>query len=419
MIRLPDAIIAASHPFCDERHVTRFNPPRWSQAWRHVATTTVPVVLCTAVLLSVWARFGAGAQQADRAGAEAQARRAAERIQALQREAERLASDERTLLNDLRRLEVERQIKVEELKRSNEEADRTRSELATTTERINELQRQEEAQRPDLRARLVEIYKLGRARYLRLLLSTSDVRQFGQAVRMVAALARVDRERVAAHQQTLGSLKIARADLETRSRDAEARRLDAERAAGAAAGAARAKANLVSDIDRRRDLNAQLAGELQVAQQKLQLTLRNLGGGSSNTDTSILPLRPFQGSLEWPAAGSVRRPAGNPLSTPGSGAGAIEIVAAEGTSVHAVHEGIVAYADVFTGFGNLVIVDHGAKTFSLYGDLQEMLVKRDARIDRGQVIGRVGLTPAGAAGLYFELRVDGRPVDPLQWLRKR
>jgi septal ring factor EnvC (AmiA/AmiB activator) len=87
--------------------------------------------------------------------------------------------------------------------------------------------------------------------------------------------------------------------------------------------------------------------------------------------------------------------------------------------VQAVHEGTVAFADPFAGFGNLVIVDHGAQTFTLYGDLLEIAVKRGGRVERGQLVGSVGAAPAGPAGLYFEVRIDGRAVDPLQWLRKR
>jgi len=79
----------------------------------------------------------------------------------------------------------------------------------------------------------------------------------------------------------------------------------------------------------------------------------------------------------------------------------------------------VAYAEPFAGFGNLVIIDHGSQVFSVYGDLLEVLVKRGAHVDRGQPVGTVGTAAAGTAGLYFELRVDGRPVDPLQWLKRR
>src|SRR5205814_1545165 len=129
-------------------------------------------------------------------------------------------------------------------------------------------------------------------------------------------------------------------------------------------------------------------------------------------------IRPFRGALDWPVAGALRRRfgLGGAQSAESNG---IEIAAIEGAAVQAVHDGVVAYAEPFTGFGNLVIVDHGAQVFSLYGDLLEVSVKRGTRVERGQTVGKVGSAAAGGAGLYFELRVDGRPVDPLQWLKKR
>ena len=366
---------------------------------------------CTAIA-------GLLAQQADRPRTEALARRASERLQALQREADQLASEEKTLLNELRRLEVDRQIKTESLNRATAETRDVASELASTSARIAELEQQDLAERPDVRARFIEMYKLGRARYLRLLLSTSDLRRLGRASRLVAALARLDRERVAAHQRTIDSLKSARTELEARSRRLQALRTEAERAEQAAAAAARARSVLVGDIDRRRDLNAQLASELEAAQQKLQSTLRDLSAGGAATEPA-LPLRPFRGALDWPVSGVVRSRFGAASGSSTSESAGIEVTATEGTSVLAIHEGVVAYADAFAGFGNLVILDHGAQIFSLYGDLLEMTVKRGARVERGQSVGTVGAAPTGPPGLYFELRVDGRPVDPLQWLRKR
>jgi hypothetical protein len=58
----------------------------------------------------------------------------------------------------------------------------------------------------------------------------------------------------------------------------------------------------------------------------------------------------------------------------------------------AVHGGTVAFAGTFSGFGNLVILDHGSQTFSLYGDLLEIAVTKGARVDRGQPLGSVGPT---------------------------
>ena len=84
----------------------------------------------------------------------------------------------------------------------------------------------------------------------------------------------------------------------------------------------------------------------------------------------------------------------------------------------AVHEGVVAYAGQFTGYGNLVIVDHGGKSYSLYGHLEALQVARGERIEAQAPVGLAGRNPSGNPSLYFELRVDGKPVDPLQWLQK-
>ena len=87
--------------------------------------------------------------------------------------------------------------------------------------------------------------------------------------------------------------------------------------------------------------------------------------------------------------------------------------------MQALHDGVVAFADTFAGFGRLVILDHGGQTFSLYGNLATLDVEKGARIEQGRMLGSVGVAPTGAAGLYFELRIEGRPVDPQLWLRKR
>ena len=85
------------------------------------------------------------------------------------------------------------------------------------------LQESARAELPELQQRLVEIYKLGQARYLRLLLSTPDLRRLGQSTRTVAALAKLDRDRVATHARTLAELKKERKALESAQRGADDR----------------------------------------------------------------------------------------------------------------------------------------------------------------------------------------------------
>src|SRR4051812_44573527 len=193
------------------------------------------------------------AQAPDRARTEALARRAGDRLQALQHEAERLASEEETLLGDLRKLEVERQIKAEELRQVDAQYRQVAADLASANQRVRQLEERDRAERPGLQARLVEMYKLGQGRYLRMLLSTSDLRRVAQASRTVAALADLDRQRIAEHERTLADLKGTRSQIETRKRELEKLRAAAQRSQVDADAAARARNDLIEDIDRRRD----------------------------------------------------------------------------------------------------------------------------------------------------------------------
>jgi len=338
-------------------------------------------------------------------------------MRTLQQEAERLAAEERTLIGDLRRLELERQMRVEEVAQASARSAAIETELTTVRGQIDRLEQERVAQQPELRGRLVELYKLGQARYVRLFLSVADIRRVGQASRLVATLAAQDDERIRSHAERLSALKTARATIETRATELATAKSTAERARVAADRAVAARNARIKEIDAQRDQNAQLSSELQAAQQRLQATLRGLP--ASSPTPAPLPLRPFRGDLDWPITGALRQRFG--VRTPsGERSNGIEIAATEGTPAHAVHEGVVAFAAPFTGFGNLVIVDHGGESFSLYGNLLDVAVARDQRLSRGDVVGRIGPPIAGAAGagLYFELRVDGRPVDPVEWLKK-
>ena len=348
-------------------------------------------------------------QAQDRARRDAASKRAADRIRALQREAEALVKQERSLLAELRKLEIDRELRVEEVGQIERELATTREALTAAETRTKDLQAVAETQRPVVEARLVQLYKMGRAGYWRLLLDTQDVKAIGRAYRTASALTRLDRERVQAHADTLAALQRERQELQTRVRAISTLQGRALKAKAAADNAVAARSALIRSIDERRDLNAQLTGELEAAQQKLQRTVGELGRPS----VAALPLRPFRGALPWPADGIVTQRFGRQQTPNG-----IELSLPQGEPVRAVHEGTVAFADQFTGFGNLVIVDHGDGSHSLYGHLQEMRVERGTHVDAQTQVGESGRNPSGNPALYFELRVDGKPVDPVQWLRK-
>jgi murein hydrolase activator len=340
--------------------------------------------------------------------------RAADRIAALHRESEMLARQERSLLGDLRKLEIERDLRIEDAKKLDAEVEAVGRQIEETTRQAQAIEQQIEAARPALNARLVEAYKLGRPGYARLLLDVRDLREAGRTVRMVAARAHIDQQRVQEFTASVAQLSAARAALGDQANRLQRLQAQARASADLAAKAAAARAALVHQIDERRDLNAQMAGELEAAARKLQQTIQALPG--TPADQVLLPIKPFQGVLDWPVQGRVtsRLSAG-----PGSPAvrNGVEIESAEGRAVRAIHDGRVAFADVFPGLGQLVIVDHGGMAFSLYGYLGSIAVARGASVGAGQALGTAGRAAAGNSAVYFELRIDGKPVNPLQWLR--
>jgi septal ring factor EnvC (AmiA/AmiB activator) len=356
----------------------------------------------------------------DRARTEALARRVNERVRALQREAERLASEARTVIGDLRKLEIERDLQNERVALAEAAVVKSQAELKDASDRLAQLEQQRAAQLPDLKAQLVDLYKRGRGGYARLLLEADGVRDLGRTTRAVSALVRINEQRVAEHKRTLENLRAERAKLEQKTAELQKNQADARRARAAAERAVGARTALIEQIDQRRDLNAQLAGELQVAYQRLQQQVANLTAGRPAESVDV-PVAAFRGALEWPAAGRVAGRFGEGSTRVGGSTvrNGIEIAATEGSPVTAVHGGTVAYAEPFSGFGNVVIIDHGRETYSLYGYLASTSVERGQGVEAGAELGRVGSAPAGPPTLYFEIRVDGRSVDPVQWLKPR
>jgi septal ring factor EnvC (AmiA/AmiB activator) len=344
------------------------------------------------------------------------AERAQKRIEALHRESELLAGQEKSLLGGLRALEIERDLRLEEARQFDVQIQGVTGQIEEAGRQAAQLDATVDAMRPALNARLVEVYKLGTPGYARLLLGVGDLREIGRASRMVATLARMDQRRVEAFKSAAASLAENRKALEQQTSTLQELQSEARKAAALAAKAADARQQLVGRIDRQRDLNAQMVGELEAAALRLQRALQGLPAAPAG-DLVVLPIKPFRGALDWPAAGRLSSRFGQARSGSPAAQNGIEIAAGEGQPVRAVHDGRVAYADVFAGLGQLVIVDHGGLAFSLYGHLGSMSVAKGAVVGHGEAIGTTGRGPAGNSAVYFELRIDGAPVDPLQWLK--
>jgi septal ring factor EnvC (AmiA/AmiB activator) len=90
----------------------------------------------------------------------------------------------------------------------------------------------------------------------------------------------------------------------------------------------------------------------------------------------------------------------------------IEFSATESEKVHAVMGGTVAFAGNLPGYDTVVIIDHGARSYSLYGRLGQSLVKKDQVVDQDEVVGTASVADKQGRNFYFEVRRAGKPVDP-------
>ena len=134
-----------------------------------------------------------------------------------------------------------------------------------------------------------------------------------------------------------------------------------------------------------------------------------------------MPLGAFRGSLPWPVEGRVRAGFGrrkHPRFDTYTVHNGLEIEAPPDAEVRAVHEGRVVFADRFRGYGLMVVVDHGGKHHSLYAQLAEVAVAPGQEVAAGTVLGTADPGGADGPGVYFEMRYQGRPEDPLDWLHR-
>lgn len=340
-----------------------------------------------------------------------------DRLRLLKAESDGLLKQQTTMLTELRRLDLDRQMKAAQLEETESTIGGLEVSLADKAQGIAQTEAALAAAKPGIRERILRIHKLGRLGYSRLLLDMDNVRTFRRTARVVSLMARRDRSQLERHNTLITTLKLERARLDAERKTAEEMRVRLVTEQQALGHAIAAQGTRVKEIEERRDLNEQLAAELISAQERLSTSITRLA------PTAALPTtaKPTIGRYDWPLTGAIQTRFGRQQSSRFGteiARNGIEIAADAGSPVKAIDEGKVAYADLFAGFGQLVILDHGQKTYSLYGHLSTMAVQRGGTVERGQTVGSSGANPTGVPAVYFELRIDGKPVDPVVWLKR-
>jgi septal ring factor EnvC (AmiA/AmiB activator) len=208
-----------------------------------------------------------------------------------------------------------------------------------------------------------------------------------------------------------------------------ARRREIERQREAALLAQQQAAQAQANAQREQDAQKAQAARLQVEQARIQSKAAEEAARSEAASSAaaraasapavVSPARTdgLQKGLPYPVRGEVQGRFGAERPDGGLWRG-IVLRSDEGTAVHAVAAGRVVYANWLKGFGNLIIVDHGAKYLTVYAYNHSVLKQVGDAVRAGETIAKVGATGGQVeSGLYFEIRHQGSPVNPLLWLK--
>lgn len=383
---------------------------------------------------------------------------------------QRVRSELKSIAQERRKLESERGAASRQLRDADEQVGRSTRSLSDTegalrreTTALEELQRKRDAmqgrqaaQRTQLTALVRSAYRRGDDAPLKVLLSQDRV---VDANRLLAYHRYMQRDRA----QRIESLNAELAALDQVERDIVARRADLDAARARQRGQVvqlekdrKARASLMADLDQRYQDRAAKEKALGQDARSLETLLKNLRAAAaraeaerraaarreaaaaaaaqkregnapsvrtpraappSPTVASAPPLK--VGGLGWPVSGNLLARYGGRLPDGRASTGVL-IGAPSGTPVTAVADGTVVFSEWMTGYGLILILDHGNGYMSLYAHNDSLLKDSGDRVKRGDAVARVGTSGGqGQAALYFELRRDGQPVDPSSWLQRR
>lgn len=156
-------------------------------------------------------------------------------------------------------------------------------------------------------------------------------------------------------------------------------------------------------------------------QAKLTEMLQSIQEALSDVPTHLgfRPLQPLKGQLPWPHTGKLIHSFGASREAGKLHWNGVLIAAPKGSDVKAIHQGRVVFTDWMRGYGMLIILDHGDGFLSLYGNNQALTKKTGDWVAGGDVIAQSGNRNGEAAnGIYFEIRRNGHPLDPVVWCQR-
>jgi septal ring factor EnvC (AmiA/AmiB activator) len=404
------------------------------------------------VLLALIWPLCASANQADRKQSELDALK--QRLQALQQEFRSTQAHRKEAADELSQSERAISSALRQLRQLDGERQRAQTDLQALTQQTDATTARIRAQQTHLAQALKAAYQRGQGDALKLMLNGADPNQAARDLRYLAHLSRARHETIEALRADLAKLVVLQQQTEQKTtelaqlqkaREAEQKKLLADKRAREQvlqklsvqiqqqrreiSNLKRDERSLTQLVERLNRLMAQQAARARAAQQaqknqkdgKSAASQPRRGVVTTETPVAFRSDKPFsrlKGSLHLPVAGELMNRFGAPREGGGVSWKGLFIRAAEGAAVKAIAAGQVVFADWLRGFGNLIIVDHGEGYMSLYSNNESLYKQVGERVQPGDAIATVGNSGGQPdPGLYFEMRHQSRPVNPLLWVK--
>jgi len=307
---------------------------------------------------------------------------------------------------------------INEIDTIEKELDTTNDKVSSLTEKQKELLTVKSEQQYYIEQQVRAAYEIGSQEYLKVLLNQEDPNEIARMLTYYDYFNQARSRQIESYNLTLLDLDRVTQELaeETVVLESQRRALGAQQKSLTSVQKEKQMTlkALISQISTTGSALLKLEqdrGRLEQLLDKLEESLANL-----DAPRSAQPFAGMQGKLLLPVEGRISHRFGNQRNQGKLRWHGIFINAAEGESVYAVHYGRVVFSDWLRGFGLLMIISHGEGYMSLYGHNQALFRKTGDWVSAGEVVAAVGDSGGqDKTGLYFEIRIDGKPNNPQNW----
>jgi septal ring factor EnvC (AmiA/AmiB activator) len=349
-------------------------------------------------------------------------------LQQLQENIEKLQKELKDVQGTRSGLQQELQKSESEMGELLKKIDRVQRELKEQDKQLNELNKKRDAlqearhqQQEQVAEQVRAAYQVGEQSQLKLLLNQESPERLTRMMAYHQWVFAAHSEKLDAYLNTLSQLDSLEPQIveQRRGLQANKERLDKQQQDLKQHQSQRKKvlASINSTISTKDQELHQLQEDRQRLQALLQEVARTVGKVPLPTGGEAFSSR--KGRLPWPTQGRVTSRFGSSRVGSQMQWSGMLIASNAGQAVIAVHHGRVVFADYFRGHGLLVIVDHGEGYLSLYAHNQSLLKVTGDWVKAGDSIASVGNSGGQEqSGLYFEIRHQGKPLDPAPWLAR-